>query len=72
MGAPPTVTWREVEAPLKLRLTVAYTLSFSGEAVARTFAARDGLICAVLKALSQGGAGYTNPMGAEAFKPKTA
>ena len=69
-GAPPTATWRDVEAPFKLRLTVAYNLAFTGESVGRAFEARDGLITAVLHALSEGGATYTNPMGRDALRAK--
>jgi hypothetical protein len=51
--------WRDVEPPLKLRLQVAYTLTFSGEAAGRALAARDGLISAIMRALAEGGASYS-------------
>ena len=55
----PSVVWRDVEPPLKLRLQVAYTLTFSGEAAGRALAARDGLISAIMRALAEGGASYS-------------
>lgn len=67
----PSVTWRDTEPPLKLRLNIAYTLSFSGDQAARAFAARDGLIAAAAKALAAACASYTSPISAGApLRPK--
>lgn len=59
----PTVRWAEVEAPLKLKLSVGYTLTFAGDQSGRALNARDGLIGAVTRALADAGATFTQPSG---------
>ncbi|KAF6256732.1 hypothetical protein COO60DRAFT_1461548 [Scenedesmus sp. NREL 46B-D3] len=57
----PLVTWRGLEEPLKIRLQVGVTYSFSGEDLRRLATTRSALLGAVRKELQRQGVRYTLP-----------
>ncbi|KAF8070975.1 MSL9 [Scenedesmus sp. PABB004] len=59
----PTVTWKGLEDPLKLRLAVGVTYSFSGEDVRRWVTVRTAFLGVVRRELQAAGVRYTVPPG---------